>query len=47
MIQWSKGGGMDLHRPLKPVIKRSVTHYDKNHPYRHWLCVLSVAAGSE
>ena len=46
MMQWSEGGGMDPHRPLKPVIKRSVTHYEKNHPYRHRLCVPRVAAVS-
>ena len=47
MIGMAEGFGMCPRRPLKPVVKRSLTHYEKNHPYRHRLYVPSVAAGRE
>ena len=41
MIGMAESVGMDLRQPLKSVVKRSLTHYEKNHPYRHRLCVPS------
>ena len=35
MIQWAEGVGMGPSRPLVPVIKRSLTHDETNHPRRH------------
>ena len=47
MIGMAEGVGMDLRQPLKSVVKRSLTHYEKNHPLRHRLCIPSVAAVSD
>ena len=35
MIQWAEGVGMGLSRLLVPVVKRSLTHDETNHPCRH------------
>ena len=35
MTQWAGGVGMDPYRPLMPVVKRSLAHDEKNHPFRY------------
>ena len=47
MIGSAESIGMGPRQPLQSVVKRSLTHYEKNHPYRHRLYVPSVAAGSD
>ena len=36
MIQWAEGVDIDPHSPLMPVIKRSVTHDEKNSLLSGW-----------
>ena len=37
MLQWAEDVDMSPYRPLMPVVMLSLSHNEKNHPYRHWL----------